>query len=252
MTQTHHAFVDEQYGQRAADYLTSAVHASGEDLDEIEAAARPGDRALDLGCGGGHVAYRLAPHVAQVTAVDVTAAMLDTVAAEAARRGLGNVATRQAPAEALPFADGSFDLVVCRFSAHHWRDFEAGLREARRVLAPGGRAIFVDTTGAADPLVDSHMQAFELLRDVSHVRNYTVAEWTAALARAGFAVDGFSSRRLRMEFAVWTARTRTPDVAVRAIRALQIGAPDEVKTAMAIEADGAFELDAATFVAHGA
>lgn len=252
MTQTHHAFVEDQYGQRAADYLTSAVHASGEDLDRIEAAARPGDRALDLGCGGGHVAYRLARRASQVTAVDVAAAMLDTVAAEAARRGLANVATRQAAAEALPFADGSFDLVVSRFSAHHWRGFESGLREARRVLAPGGRAIFVDSIGAADPLVDSHLQAFEVLRDPAHVRNYAVAEWMAALARAGFAVTGVSTRRLRMDFATWTERTRTPDIAVRAIRALQIGAPDEVKAALAIEADGGFLLDAATFEARGA
>src|SRR5690606_30722485 len=117
----HHAFVEAQYGERAADYLTSAVHASGADLDRIEATAQAGDRAIDLGCGGGHVAYRLAPHVAEVVAVDVAAPMLETVAAEAARRGLANLAVRQAPAEALPFPDASFDLVVSRFSAHHWQ-----------------------------------------------------------------------------------------------------------------------------------
>jgi SAM-dependent methyltransferase len=246
-TDNHHAFVEAQYGVRAADYLTSAIHASGADLDRIEAAARATDRALDLGCGGGHVAYRLAPCVAQVTAIDVTAPMLDTVAAEAARRGLDNVAVRQAPAEALPFEDGAFDLVVSRFSAHHWRDMEAGLREARRVLAPGGRAIFVDSLGVDDPLVDTHLQAFELLRDASHVRNYGAPEWAAALTRAGFAVSAFSRWRLPIEFASWIARTRTPQVAVQAIRAMQAGAPAEVTAALAIEADGGFLLDAAMF-----
>ncbi len=250
MNQTQQDYAAAQYSPRAADYVTSAVHAAGPDLDQMEAllAGQCEATVLDLGCGGGHVSYRAAPHVAQVVAVDVTAAMLEQVQKTAAEKGLQNIVTRQAAAEALPFADGVFDIVLCRFTAHHWQDFSAGLREARRMLKPGGLAMFIDTVAPASPVLDTHLQAIELLRDASHVRNFTVAEWVAALAQAGFALEGFLLRRLHLDFADWTARTKTPPELVAAIRHLQQNAPENVKTHLAIGQDGSFEIGAATFV----
>ncbi len=251
MTQSHHSFVNTLYSPRANEYLTSAVHASGEDLDQIEAAVRgrSTSRALDLGCGGGHVSYRVAPHVAEVIAVDLSPQMLETVLRTASDRGLRNVTARESAAESLPFANGEFDFVLSRFSAHHWRDLEAGLREARRVLARGGRAIFVDSVAPAIPLLDSHLQTIELLRDPSHVRNYTVPEWVAALARAGFEVASLKPRKVRIEFASWIARTRTPELHAQAVRSLQQNAPEEVRHHFGMESDGSFLLDAMGFEA---
>ncbi|MBN9564136.1 MAG: class I SAM-dependent methyltransferase [Alphaproteobacteria bacterium] len=250
MNTAQHAFAAEQYGARARDYVTSAVHSAGGDLDQIEDAVRGRHDAhvLDLGCGGGHVSYRAAPHVARVVACDVTAAMLDAVAATAAERGLSNIAVRQAPAERLPFADGAFDIVLCRFTAHHWQNMEAGLREARRVLKPSCPALLIDTIAPADRVLDTHLQAVELLRDASHVRNYSAAELIAALSRSGFAVEGITVRKLRMEFPIWTARTRTPALHVDAIRSLQITAPAIVREHFAIDEDGSFDIEAATIV----
>jgi len=249
---SHHSFVDAAYSPRASEYLTSAVHASGEDLDRIEATVRgcPTARALDLGCGGGHVCYRVAPHVAEVVALDLSQQMLETVLHEAAQRGLHNITARQGAAESLPFGTQEFELVLSRFSAHHWRDLDAGLREARRVLVPDGRAIFVDSVAPAVALLDSHLQAIELLRDPSHVRNYTSAEWVAALARSGFETVSIASRRLRIEFASWIARTRTPAPLAEAVRTLQENAPKEVRDYFAIEPDGSFLLTAVTFEAR--
>lgn len=248
------SFAAEQYAPRAQDYVASVVHSTGEDLDQIEAEVRGHGtaRVLDLGCGGGHVSYRAAPHVAAVVACDVTASMLDAVAATAAERGLSNVSVRQAAAEHLPFPDASFDFVLCRFTTHHWQNMEAGLRQARRVLKPGGRAVFVDVIASADPVLDTHLQAVEVLRDASHVRDYSTAEWVAALARSGFAIEGITVRMLRMEFAVWTARTRTPASHADAIRSLQSGAPAVVREHFAIADDGSFDLQAATFVVQAA
>lgn len=245
MSQAHDSLVAGQFGPRAEAYVASPVHAAGPDLDRLEAvaASHPGGRALDLGCGGGHAAYRLAAHMAAVTACDLSDEMLDAVARTAAERGLANLTTRQGRAERLPFADAAFDFVASRYSAHHWGDLQAGLNEARRVLRPGGRAVFIDSLAPGRPAADTHLQAIELLRDASHVRDYGADEWAGSLARAGFTVEAMTRYRLRLEFASWVERMRTPPHYVAAIRALQAGASDEVRAVLGVEDDGSFLLD---------
>lgn len=244
--QEHERVVQAQFGPRAQAYVESVVHAGGEDLDRLEALAQAAAprRALDLGCGGGHVAYRLARHARAVTASDLSADMLAAVASTARARGLPPIETVQAPAEQLPFEDARFDFLGCRFSAHHWRDLDAGLREARRVLQPGAAAVFIDAISPGPAILDTHIQAVELLRDPSHVRDYTRAEWSAALARAGFELRAARSWRLRMEFASWTQRMRTPAAHIEAIRCLQRAAAGPTLAHFAIEPDGSFMLDA--------
>jgi ubiquinone/menaquinone biosynthesis C-methylase UbiE len=245
MSKAHDALVRGQFGPRANAYVESAVHAHGEDLLALGAAveaARPA-RALDLGCGGGHVAYLLARHARQVAAVDLSAEMLAAVATTAKAKGLANIETHRASVDRLPFADASFDCVVTRYSAHHWRDFAGGLNEARRVAKPGAPVIFMDVFTPGVALLDTHLQSLELLRDTSHVRNYTLAEWSQSLALTGLAVKAMHSWRLRLEFASWIARMRTPAVFTAAIKALQESAPDEVRKHFALEEDGSFTID---------
>lgn len=245
MSRSHDAVTQSQFGPRAALYVTSALHAAGPDLDAVEAIAaetRPA-RALDLGCGGGHVAYRLAPHAGEVVACDLSPDMLAQVARTARERGLANLRTQHAAAEQLPFDDASFDLVATRFSAHHWRTLDPGLAEAHRVARPGATAIFIDSMSPGRALHDTHLQAVEVLRDTSHVRNYTVAEWTTAVTRAGFTVQRVRRHRIRIDFGTWIERMRTPGTMVAAIHALQAAASDEVRAYFAVEPDGSFLLD---------
>ena len=254
MTTGQNDFTAAHYGPRAMDYVASTVHSSGADLEQIEAIVRdhPTARVLDLGCGGGHVSYRAAPHVAEVVACDVTAAMLEAVAHTAAERGLTNITVRQAAAEALPFEDASFDLVLCRFTAHHWGDVEAGLREARRVLKDGGQAVFIDIIASEDATFDTHLQVVELLRDLSHVRDYRMSEWLPGLTRARFALRSVTERTLRMEFQSWIARTHTPELNAAAIRAVQKTASERTRAHFAIDTDGSFDIRSATFVLQAA
>lgn len=254
MQKSHQTHVEGQFGPRAHAYVASSVHAQGADLGyigEVAAAIRPA-RAIDLGCGGGHVAYRLAEHAAQVTACDLSADMLKAVAETAAARGLANIDTVRTPAEKLPFETATFDMLGCRFTAHHWRDAKAGLREARRVLKPGATALFVDVVASADPLYDSHLQVVETLRDTSHVRDYSLAEWTVMLEQAGFEVTGVRRWRMQMEFSSWIARMATPPELVTAIRSVQDSASADVKAYFEIEPDGSFMLDMALLEARAA
>ena len=254
MSKAHEKLIADQFGPRAMAYVESAVHSQGEDLAAlagiVERAAPV--HAIDLGAGGGHVAYLMAKYAKSVTALDLSSEMLAVVAATAKEKGLANIATARGGAERLPFEDSTFDFVASRFSAHHWRDFDAGLREARRTLKRGGRAAFVDVYAPGQALFDTHLQAIELLRDHSHVRDYSCSQWLDALARARFAVDACRTWRLRMDFPVWIARMQTPEDNVKAIRALQNAASTETRAHFAIEPDGSFLLDMLMIEASGA
>ncbi len=252
---SHDQAVHDQFDSKAQAYLTSAVHAEGPDLLHArELAARlpsaPGTIAVDVGCGAGHLSFALASSCKRVVAVDPSPGMLATVAQAAAARGLVQVETREGGAESLPFAASSFDLVGTRFSAHHWRFLEAGVREMYRVLRPGGRALVIDTLGHEDALVDTHLQSIELLRDPSHVRNRSVSQWRALLETAGFADIEHAHWPLRLEFSSWVGRMRTPPERAAVIRELQRGAAREVHDALAFGPDGSFTLQVGSFWAR--
>ncbi|SCK11574.1 class I SAM-dependent methyltransferase [Vogesella sp. LIG4] len=242
--QAHQHATTRQFDPQAQAYLGSAVHAAGPDLAaarDLLAANLPGSaRALDVGCGAGHLAFTLAPLLAGITALDPAPSMLDTVASAAAERGLANIATCAGHAGALPFADGSFDLVASRYSAHHWLDLAAGVADMRRVTAPGGYVLIIDVEAPQDALADTHLQCWELLRDSSHLRDRSDAEWRALLADAGIELLAHQRWPLRLEFDSWVKRMRTPAEKVAMLRQLQQEAPQEVAAALQLEADGSF------------
>jgi hypothetical protein len=120
----------------------------------------------------------------------------------------------------------------------------------RRVVKPGGLALFMDVVSPGVALLDTWLQTLELLRDPSHVRNASVEEWKATLASVGFAVDDVVTYRLRLEFGPWIARMRTPDVHVAAIRSLHARASSEVRDHFQIGADGSFTVDTALIAAR--
>ena len=156
---------------------------------------------------------------------------------ERRQRRVGVHVARAGDVEQLPFPDASFDIVASRYSAHHYPRPSAALREFARVLRPSGVFLLVDVVSPDDPTQDTFLNAIELLRDPSHVRDHSVAQWHTMLTSAGFTSELLGMWDLRLEFESWVARMRTPPLAVSQLRALLDGAPREVRVAMSIAAD---------------
>jgi SAM-dependent methyltransferase len=119
--------------------------ASTETLVEY-ASPKLGMHVLDLASGTGEPAISLASRVGpdgHVTALDLSADLLQIADSRALQRGLTNFSTHQADAHDLPFPDRSFDLATCRFGVMFFEDCEKALRELHRVLKPGARACFL-------------------------------------------------------------------------------------------------------------
>ncbi|UNM97392.1 class I SAM-dependent methyltransferase [Ignatzschineria rhizosphaerae] len=249
---THHQSVYEQFDEQANSYLTSAVHASGEDLEALQKYLSHSKAAnvLDLGCGAGHVSFNVAPKVQSVTAFDLSDSMLEVVKNSAKERGLNNISTVKGNVESLPFDSQTFDLIISRYSAHHWHDVEQALREVRRVLKPNGRVIFIDVVSPGHPVFDLYLQTVEVLRDTSHVRDYPAGEWIEMFNNARLFLKNSESFRLRLEFTSWIERMRTPKVFADAILAYQATLSSDIKTYFEIDEDGSFTSDVMLFELH--
>jgi len=211
----------QQFGATASAYATSAPHARGQSLSRLVELAEPQPswRALDVATGAGHTAAALAPRVASVIASDITSEMLQEAAKLAAAKGLTNMTTAVVDAEAIPYPDATFDLVTCRIAAHHFPDVPRFLAEVARVLRDGGTFGLVDNI-SPDPLSYpqfSELQledaargynAFEKLRDPSHVRCLTLGEWLDHMSRASFQVGRKEVLEKAMDFEDWIGRQR--------------------------------------------
>lgn len=244
--------VRAQFARSAELYGTSAVHAKGADLELVVRLARPApeDVALDVSTGAGHTAMALAPHVARVVATDLTPEMLAVARRLAGERGLSNVTFQEADVRSLPFADASFDIVTCRTAAHHYPDLRAPVREMARVLRPGGRLVVSDTVSPADEVVDRFLNAVEVLRDPTHVRDWSVKEWKEAFAAAGLAVAAVEEVTLEIEFDSWVERSATPAELRSVLVAMLTQAPDRLRQLMSVRTEPlSFSLPKAVFVA---
>jgi SAM-dependent methyltransferase len=139
-------FERSSWNRNAAGYETSFALATTPFIAALLDAigVRRGDRVLDVCCGSGRTAGAAAQRGAVATGLDFARAMV-----EVARREQPSATFDEGDAEALPYADSTFDAVVCNFGLHHVPRPTLALRETYRVLRPGGRAAFtVWTTGA--------------------------------------------------------------------------------------------------------
>jgi ubiquinone/menaquinone biosynthesis C-methylase UbiE len=150
-------------------------------LAHLRAGVRPGDRALDLGCGDGRFTAELARIGAAATGVDIAEAALNR-----ARAAHPDLDFRLAPFDGpLPFDDVSFDVVWTSEVIEHVADTARWLSEVRRVLVPRGRLLLTTPSHGRLRVAASGMEAFsDPLGD--HLHLYTRGSLTALLGEFGF------------------------------------------------------------------
>jgi SAM-dependent methyltransferase len=240
MTQAHKSQVQAQFGGSVDQYVASAGHAAGEDLDWLVARgqARAAARVLDLATGGGHTAIAFARFTPAVVASDLTEPMLRAARGLAAARGAANVAFVAADADALPFRDASFGAVTCRIAAHHFPELLPALRQVARVLRPGGSLLVADILGHDDPELAAFIREVETRRDPTHVRAFRQLEWTAFLRACGLTVIDEAVVTRRRGWDDWTTRARMPEEARRALERFVLDAPARCREAFGFELDG--------------
>ncbi len=232
--------VQEQFGANAAAYVTSKVHAKGPSLAQLVSILKPEEdwRVLDIATAAGHTANTFAPHVKQVIATDITFEMLLLSAAEIRKRDADNVQLLAADAEDLPFRNQYFDLVTCRIAAHHFPDVARFVREAARVLVPGGRLAIVDNVvpepryyskkGRRKMDVGRYVNSYEKLRDPSHVRCLSIVKWQQHLEQAGLSVVYQEIAQKKMDFERWANRMKITKENQTRLRVMLYQAPEGV------------------------
>ena len=186
------------WSERAESYRNAPDQREGEDLDLIVSWAEGSRTALDVATGGGHVARRLRDAGLQVVSADPAPGMRPDVIC---------------PAEHLPFADSSFDLVVTRIAPHHFSDIALAVGEMARVA----RCLLIveDTLYASDEVEEA-----ERLRDPTHVCSYSEHEWRSFCEAAGLEIERVELFEKRRPVDAWLARTETSEADAARVREL--------------------------------
>jgi len=126
------------------------ARAMRETAERIAAELRPGARVLEVAPGPGYMTVELAKLGLKVSALDISHAFVGMTKANAAAAGF-DVDARQGNASQNPFADASFDYVVCRAAFKNFADPLGAINEMHRVLVPGGQASILDLRKESSP-----------------------------------------------------------------------------------------------------
>lgn len=223
----------EQFGRMARNYTNSTTHTTRNALVDVRefVEGRRYKVAVDIGTGPGFTAFSVASLCDRVIATDVTPQMLGEVRRLRSERGAPDTQMALVAAEALPFKDGSVDLIVSRTASHHFVDLPRWLAEVERVLAPGGLLVNCDTCAPEDLTAAEWMHGIELRRDASHGRNLAPSQWGVAIEKAGLQVTDIAMSLVLLQYPDWAERAGMTEADSTAMRADLLAAPKEAQEA---------------------
>ncbi len=209
---THNDLVREEFTRQAEEYAAAAVIRDPERIERLVRAVNPSPdaRVLEVATGPGHVALAFARVAREVVGIDLTDAPLQIAERTRRERGIANVRFQSGDAEHLPFRDGEFDAVVCRYAFHHFEHPARVLGEMSRVCRAGGTVAVEDMVASEHPERAEYHNRFERLRDTSHTRALPLSELAQMIAAAGLELVRFESSAARNPVEQWLKTAHTP------------------------------------------
>lgn len=225
----------EQFGRQAEAYSKGSIFPDQEHLSEIvrRSGVEKGNRVLDIATGAGFLALEFARYADSVVGTDITGTMLDYAKANQRNSGHDNIGFLRSDVESLPFPDGTFDIVSCRFAFHHFPDPQKALREMKRVCR--GRIVLIDGTSSKEPIKSLYHNRIEKLRDPSHVRIYQLDEMKTMFHAIGAVVREINHWDIPQDFQEWMRRAGTGMEAARVIEELIKASVPEDRTGLRVK-----------------
>ena len=210
--QDHNQVVREEFTRQAVAYAANPSIADPERIARLVQAVSPSAdaRVLEVATGPGYVAMGFAAVAREVVGIDLTEAPLAIAEQRRQEQGLHNVRFQLADAARLPFADGEFDVVVCRLAFHHFAQPPCMLSEMVRVCAPHGTVTVEDIVVSEHPARGAYQNRFENLRDPSHTAAFSLSALLTLFTAAGLELEHVSTGHLRPVVERWMANAQTP------------------------------------------
>ncbi len=237
----HKDLVREEFTRQADDYAAAPMirdpgHISM--LVEMVAPA-PDARLLEVATGPGHVALAFAAVCREVVGIDLTEAPLKIAERNKAERAITNARFQLADADRLPFEDGEFDIVVCRFAVHHFDNPTGVIREMARVCRVGGTVAIEDMISSEDRARADYYNEFERLRDSSHTKALPLSEMAQLLGSARCELSRFTSYGMRNPVDGWFKSGHTPpDREAKARAMIERDVAEDLSGARSVRIDG--------------
>lgn len=215
---SHNQLIQQEFTKQAQAYATNPSIVDPEWAMRLVDVAepQPTDRVLEVATGPGYVALAFATRTQEVIGVDLTAAPLAIAEQNRQARELANVRFETADANALPFEDGTFDIVVCRLAIHHFFEPAQVLGEMVRTCRNGGKVIVEDLIASEHEARATYYNQWERLRDPSHTTALSLTQLLAIYTRLGLETIHIKMEDRTQIVEQWLQNAQTPvDAAVQ-------------------------------------
>lgn len=211
-TPGHKGEIQREFTRQAAAFAANPVINDRDRVTRLVEAVNPGpeSKVLDVACGPGYVAIGFAGVCREVVGIDITPEMLAIAERNRRERRLSNLRFQPGDADQLPFPDGEFDVVVCRFAFHHFEDPARVLAEMSRVCRVGGTVAVEDLVVSEHPDRADYQNQFERLRDPSHTQALPVSRLLALFSGSGLEIDDIRMTRITQSVDSWLRNAGTP------------------------------------------
>ncbi len=206
MKENHHKVVRREFSKQASRFGEEGLTLTSREylkwiVDHLDLQRHY--EVLDVAAGTGHLGRAIAPHVRRVVALDLTPEMLLEGGREAEKEGITNILFEHGLAEDVPYPNDSFDMVVSRFSIHHFENPHIQIGEMVRVCRPGGTVGVIDLASPEDEVLAARYNGLERLRDPSHTKALSARELEGVVWNAGLDIVQTASREVEVSVARW-------------------------------------------------